>query len=295
MRDTFINLNTLKLQFNINDYHGKFLYWGYYNGLKWWRNYLHTHSFFEICYVLNGAGEFKINSKTINIKKGDLFIAKPNELHEIISLKKQPLEIYFWAYTFIKPTSFKSNDLSVLFNAFFNSDIQITNNSERVLHILNALNAESQFNQIGYATQIESLVNQLIVEVARVYTNEVSVENPSTPLSRNDVVVSKIIRYLNDNYATPLTLNQISAQVYLSEKQTSRIFKKVKGVTIKAYAMDVRLNMAKQLLVNSTQSVANIAFETGFQDSKHFSTVFKEKNGLTPSLFRQKNGTIFLD
>src|SRR4029453_9410637 len=67
-------------------------------GERWWRNYLHVHSFFELCYVRRGSGTFLINGTLHRVRPGDTLIAKPGEAHEMISSRRQPLGIYFWAY-----------------------------------------------------------------------------------------------------------------------------------------------------------------------------------------------------
>ena len=76
------------------------LYWGYL-GNKWWRNYLHTHSFFEVCYAVGGKGTFRTMEKDLPVKGGELFLAKPGDTHEIISARRTSLQIYFWAFTLV--------------------------------------------------------------------------------------------------------------------------------------------------------------------------------------------------
>lgn len=293
MLETFTNLNTLKLNFNLDEYQGEFLYWGYYNGQQWWRNYLHSHSFYEVCFVLDGQGDFLINDEIFKIKKGDLFIAKPNELHEIISSKENHLAIYYWAYTLIPFGKGSKTDLGMLLDRLENSSIYISTDNSYISEILHRLKKEAIGNQIAYQSIIKMLIKELIIETARTYTNKITFEPSKKTVSHEEVVVATIARYLKDNYTHSVSLEEISAQVYLSPRHISRLFKKVKGITIKSYAMEVRLNIAKQLLLEADISITNVAYETGFQDVRHFSTVFRKNIGKSPSEYRIQKGTIF--
>lgn len=294
MRSTFTNLNNLRVRLEIDEYHGEFLYWGYYSGQEWWRNYMHSHSFFEICYVLEGEGEFTINENTVAVEKGDLFIAKPNELHEIISSEKAYLAIYYWAYTLIPPSKTGNSDLARLFNAFALSEDIIHKKSHTISVILTLLNREVKKKRIGYEIFISTLTKQLIIETSRAYTKEITSKTEITLKSRDAFIVATIVQYLKDNYAIQVNLKQVAAQVHLSERHVSRLFKREVGVTIIKYALGVRLNIAKQLLLDSNAPIYNVAYETGFTDAQHFSTVFRKNVGTSPSMFRLQKGTKFM-
>src|SRR4029079_18591902 len=94
----FNEISQLPVSARFGGHQAHFLYCGVL-AKKWWRNYLHMHSFFEMCYVFEGSGTFFINVKEYPVAQGDTLIAKPREAHEIISSRRQPLGIYFWAFT----------------------------------------------------------------------------------------------------------------------------------------------------------------------------------------------------
>jgi AraC family L-rhamnose operon transcriptional activator RhaR len=88
-----------------------------------------------------------------------------------------------------------------------------------------------------------------------------------------------------------VTVRDVAAQVHLSERHASRLFRLATGTTIRSYLQKLRLDIAAQRLVESQLSVKEIAHATGYPDVRHFTTVFKERWAMTPALFRRQNGT----
>ena len=292
----FTELNHLKLELELSGVRAEVLYWGYFDGAEWWRNYLHVHSFFEICYVIKGKGVFKLDGVKFPLEQGHIFIARPDERHEIIACGEDPLGIFFWSYTLV-PSNVQQNALLTnIFDAFASSSDVILENQSRHLQLLEMLCSEMQDKRAGYLLAVESLCKQLILETARVCVPQKYDYSSyrSNQRSHQDNVVNTVIRYLNDNYSEPLKLKEIAAQVYLSERHVSRIFKSVTGSSIKKFASQLRIDIAKQLLLNADKSISDVAYETGFQDVRYFSTVFKKHSGLSPSDFREKRGTVFI-
>src|SRR5690349_15720172 len=72
----FNDISRLPVAARFGGHHAQMLYCGVL-GERWWRNYLHVHSFFELCYVDKGSGTFLINGTTHRVSPGDILIAKP--------------------------------------------------------------------------------------------------------------------------------------------------------------------------------------------------------------------------
>ena len=88
-RHRFVDLGGLRVSLKIGSFSSEVLSWGFIKP-RFWRNYLHAHSFFEVCYVYQGKGTFRMLGKDYPVKKGDCFVAKPKEPHEIISSRQEP-------------------------------------------------------------------------------------------------------------------------------------------------------------------------------------------------------------
>ena len=93
--------------------------------------------------------------------------------------------------------------------------------------------------------------------------------------------------YIEENYAKPITLEEISAFVGLSHAYLSGLFKKETGRNFTEYLSVIRVEKAKDLLKDSDRTVADIAARVGYIDDKYFSRVFKKYTSLTPGEYRQ--------
>lgn len=283
----------MALTLQLGDFTAQIRGWGFYEPV-YWRNYLHEHSFFEICYAYAGRGTFLMNGVLYPVQAGDVFVAKPGEPHEIISSEDDPLGIYFWSYTLTATTKTDSHPLNALLYAFSESRLWVSSRVPAMQHTLEMLTDEIVRKEPGYADVIHGLVAKLLIDTARAVTN-LDLQDDLPAHNVNEAVVKDIVRYLRDNYSRPLRIRDIAAQVHLSERHTNRVFGQVMGVSIKDYLTDYRLGVAKQLLLNRQMSITEVAYASGYQDVRHFITLFRKRTGYTPAKYRESGGTVFLN
>lgn len=288
-RDAIRQLNQIPVHIRTQDFTADILWWGMYED-EWWRNYLHVHSFYEICYAFDGTGTFLINNHLYDIQAGDLFIARPGDYHEIISSEQHPLGIYFWSYTLSVQSI--DTDTTQLLNAYIHCGENISRNIGTIPQVFTLLTDEVIRREAGYIHSITSLTTKLLLETARSVTNIPVSSDTSTDIQ--STVVRKIVQYLKDNYHQPILIRDIAAQVHMSERHVSRLFLQSTGKTIKTYLTDLRLDKACNLLLQSSDPIAEVAQQIGYPDARYFSTLFRKQYGRTPTVFREQNGTQFV-
>lgn len=109
-----------------------------------------------------------------------------------------------------------------------------------------------------------------------------------TFLNNEEFMVNQLIAYMNRNFPSRLTLEQLSNECHCSKSTISRIFKSHTGMTIMDYLLKVRMNEAKKLLSDTVFSIQEIGEICGFCDGNYFSYIFKKQFGITPSLYRKQ-------
>ena len=98
------------------------------------------------------------------------------------------------------------------------------------------------------------------------------------------------IKYIEKNYKSQNLTNEILAkECNISEVYLRKLFKKHLNTTPKQYIADIRLQKAKQLLSEGVLKINSISEECGFQSSYNFCRFFKEKTGLTPTVYMKQN------
>lgn len=98
--------------------------------------------------------------------------------------------------------------------------------------------------------------------------------------------ISEVVDFINKNYNKDISLDEITRQAYLSKFHFSRIFKKYTSYSPYQYLIAVRLNHSRQLLMDNSYSVKEIADRCGFKRLDYFSSVFKKKFNCNPSQYR---------
>ncbi len=95
--------------------------------------------------------------------------------------------------------------------------------------------------------------------------------------------------YLLSNYASITSVHEIAEKFGFTNEYLSKIFKKHTGVTLIKYLTKIRLNEAKQLLINQPElEIKKIGELIGYKDAFYFSRVFKANVGVYPSDYRLK-------
>ena len=102
--------------------------------------------------------------------------------------------------------------------------------------------------------------------------------------------VAPVIKEIETRYDTELTVQELSAGVYVTPQYLSRLFRRFLGCSTYEYLTTFRINKARELLVSAPRmEVQQIAGETGFSDASHFIAMFKKITGVTPLEFRRLN------
>lgn len=297
-RHWFTDLNDIPLLLTIDSHEIEIRSWGVIEPSRW-RNYVHVHSFVEVCYAFAGRGTFRILDRSHEVRAGDVFVAKPGEPHEILSSEDAPFGIYFWAYT-VQPARERSSgptDIDTLLAAFVASTRPVSEDTSSLQGTLDLLTGEIMRRDAGYARVIEGLVLKLLVDTSRAVVDPpvLSKHPPRVTHDSAQITVDHIITYLRDNLDRPITIRDIAAQVHLSERHSSRLFRTVMGTSISEYLTALRMEAATHQLLDQRLSIKQVAHAVGYPDVRYFTTLFRRKIGLPPAAFRRQNGTRFLD
>ena len=97
------------------------------------------------------------------------------------------------------------------------------------------------------------------------------------------------VAYIEKNFASNISINELAERVFISESRFYRIFKEYTGLSPYQYITKVRMMRAQRLLTDTELQVKNIALTVGYNSVNHFISHFKEFSGMTPSEY--KNST----
>lgn len=143
------------------------------------------------------------------------------------------------------------------------------------------LNELEVYNQLaGHIVLLQQAVNrQITTTPARKQSTQASLYNR--------LYKAKLI--MATNPCRPVNIGQVAKEVALSEAHFQRSFHAVFGISPYQFYLTKKMEQAVNFLAGGSMSLTDIAFETGFENLAVFSKAFKNKYGLSPTAFQQKN------
>lgn len=250
----------------------------------------------RLFYCSSGTGNFKINGDVYPITSGTLLIFKYGVSYEYYPDKANPMKLFAinFDYTFsysefstpIPPVKAENFDKSKIL-APITSDIEllesplIVHNAFSLENELNAIHTEFERREIFYETRCSSLLCSVLTQALRL-----AVKLPQK--KQDSDVAQKIMNILSEKYGEQITLSALGEELGYHPNYLNQVFLLKTGKPIYAYLLELRIMKAIDLLQNSTVPIGEIALKIGFCDIAHFSKIFKQKTGLSPSSFRIK-------
>lgn len=148
---------------------------------------------------------------------------------------------------------------------------------------------------ISIPDQYAELLNHLeffgSIEKAMAYLAEYIINSLIHWIAEKKYVEARPIRiakrYISDNYYKPLTLEMVSKEIGFNATYFSSMFKKETDMNFSEYLKKIRIDNAKNMLLNTEQTVEDISYAVGYSDIKYFSRLFKKLTGVTPTEFRK--------
>lgn len=104
-------------------------------------------------------------------------------------------------------------------------------------------------------------------------------------VSGSDSAIRRVVAYLNDNYASDVSLSEASALVYLSPGYFSRYFHEQIGETFTEYLASIRVKKAIELLRTGELKVYEVGKRVGYRNPRYFARVFKKETGYSPRAY----------
>ncbi|MCR5249293.1 MAG: response regulator [Lachnospiraceae bacterium] len=152
-------------------------------------------------------------------------------------------------------------------------------------------NVRTFFQQTGFDyilkpvnnEDIQIVLERLMAKLAEKYPledREGLTENPE---------FNKLVTYLNENFEEKITLGGLAQQFGFSKNYICALFQKYYNKSLNLYLTDLRMAHARELLMDKTILIKEVAYHCGYMDYYHFFKVFKEHYGISPREMREQN------
>lgn len=245
--------------------------------------FFHYHSCYELFILIADNRKMIIQDKILQGYKGDIFLIPPQYFHRTTGSGCARTVINF-SYDYLKKYFCEPiiNKMLACFDVF-----QISLSSADFSFVLEQCNILLNSNSSNPNNTIFIDLAKLLFFLTEKMDYSLEYNETSTSIQ----LASKILSYINDNYKTLSSLEQISEHFFITKEYLCRLFKKCIGVTAISYLNSLKLKHACTLLSGTRKSMIDIAAECGFGSSSYFSKLFKDNYHISPLEYRKNNSS----
>ncbi|RII36472.1 AraC family transcriptional regulator [Clostridium chromiireducens] len=257
----------------------------------------HWHDEIEFILITSGKAIFQIENSSYEVNKGDIIIIGSGELHSAYSQSSSDLcTCKSLAFNCDMLSSKSSDAIQIKFiNPLINNQLNLPHHlkcsSENeitirsfLLELISTLNYKESNFELAAKSYLYMIFSKIMLMVTYKNTNELLNVNSSNKIDN----FKHILNYIHINYNKPLTINELSLQLNMSEGHFCRTFKAFTFKTPIDYLNYYRTTKAQEFLINSDKKILEISMDVGFNSLSYFINIFKKNTGFTPSEFRKR-------
>lgn len=212
-------------------------------------------------------------------EKGVLQIGSISWIH-IKANKKENGELLQGKWSSLSETEGQAINKVLLMN-----NVPVLSKLSEAGRILRYIHDEISNQEIGYTTRVNQLIDELFIIITRHLTKQ---NNRARDFPK---VFMQLEQALRQNLSHQWTVEEMAAIAGMGTTLFNERVKNYTGFTPLNYLINIRISDAIKLLKKEDVSITDIALDTGFYSSQHFSTTFKKLTGYTPSEFRKNNSS----
>lgn len=256
----------------------------------------HSHDYNELVLLHGGNCRFLVGNQFFPLQPGDLLMLDGNMTHKAYVHGDPDVyerSVLHFKTNWIKPVLeelqvtylldlFTENKNGMMRHYPHKKEAFIEGKMKEIEAIWQGVDHE--IDNIDMA-QLKLLVVQLLIYLFR--SDDALVRKEDTNRDEKTKLVESISNYLFSNYQHPITIDDVAHEVGLTKSYMSHLFKEVTGNTIMSYLMAYRLSKARnRLTAEPNLSIKQVSLDCGFKSEAHFSRLFKQKIGVSPSEYR---------
>jgi AraC-like DNA-binding protein len=248
-------------------------------------SYGEHHNLIEWVFGISGKAELALDGQRYEVNGGDLAVIPMRKPHlERIFERKQSFHL-LWFCAFPHKNSVTVHSSSYHGGNRFQLIESAAIDGRHDLCPLYVRSADEALTRgKGWVNLIRATVIEVLVRAVRHLEER---GTGLTPVASRGSMVEIAKSYIQAHFSRPLTLKEISKEVFLSPNYFSTLFAQATGSTVFDFVQMVRLDEAQRLLKETRLPVRDVAKHAGFQTAAHFTRSFRQQTGASPREFRR--------
>lgn len=250
---------------------------------------------YRLFYVLSGGFTAVFEDRSIEVREGGLLLFPPGTAYRLTLGECQKSNHIIVNFDFVSANWGTPTRMTFEPNAFFENEIYSSECIEPFSNILHMEDAsfcrellfkmcdERKASRIRSGEILSAMMKLLLSLISR----EASIIEKKTA-SESERLCAQIKDYIKSAYPEEIDNGSIAKKFGYHPYYLNTLFKKTTGVTLHTHITERRLEMAREMLLTTDKSIAEIGRLCGFTGASYFSECFKQRTGLTPSEYRQR-------
>lgn len=242
---------------------------------------IHAHTYYEFIFYLEGGVEFINNDRVIQAPPCSLVCFKPKSMHNARLVRDSRYKRHIF---YLRPDLFLYNGIRSPILDFINSEsntfcLSIPQNEQaEIIKLLTAL-----YEKVSKTDSPDMLTAvALSVIIFDFFNNHSDLMQPQGDLIPDNII--KIKKYIDDNYATISSVEEIAQNFFYSREYVSRLFKKYYNISISNYLTRYRIFQSQKIL-EEKGSITEACYSSGFNNMATYISSFKKVVGILPSQY----------
>lgn len=262
----------------------KLLYKDFVAGFKEYDDYRikHHHDTYEIFLVMSGKMDITRQSKQYRLNSGYVFLCTPDFEHSYTSRNTSKCYSITFSVKFLE-MFFTPQMRRTLTHCFTSEVIRLKNEEiEKFIELYNMMVSEWEKGILTYPLHLANIMYLFIGASERHEKEPILPEYES----KEKAAVINVITYVNSNYRSIESLDEVAEACFISKSYMCHVFKSEYKMTVMEYLKRVRIRHACEFLATSDKTFSLIATKMGFADLSHFTKNFKSIMGCSPREYR---------
>lgn len=257
-------------------------------GVPW-----HWHKELEFMTVISGKAIVRFGDQSHLLESGDGFFCNSGSLHQVHMENCERCHVY----SLVFDAGLISGGVGTVYDekyvyplissrTFSGTALFRSNDTHRtVLEHLKKAHQSCRDEIYGYEYDVRYHLSKALLLL---FQENQEMLSSNIPASRQTDRIRKMLDYIHQNYAAPITVSDLAVSANICERECQRCFRKILHLTPMEYVQQYRIQMAGKLLMETKDSVLDVGLAAGFSNPSHFCKVFKQHMHCTPADFRSK-------
>ncbi len=257
---------------------------------------MHRHAMFELHFIMEGSGMLFTDDQTYNVFPESYYLIRAGIYHKQKGAPSNPIRRLSCKFEFDVSNSvdseYSEEEIKSFVYILSNTPFFYSRNLDSIKSVLYDIQSELQQKSLGYYMKVKVLFSLMFIIILREIAKETKYDFKAQPPAVESHIgnrMSIIENFFDSSYDYKPTSKQLCELIHLSSSQLNRFLKKKYNMTFKQKHIERQIEYSKDMLINTSVPIREIAEKIGYASEGNFTAFFKRVLGVSPKIYRKQH------